>query len=255
MQRIFWLATLVMMVVLGFAKAEAQTADDKVDYIWLVDVSGSSNAYFAPVQPAIDTMFVEASKHDNLTVVNFAKYPVVGTADSLDADYYKYCDIELMLQALKDLVYQSPSKYVRAFVLSGFCNLTPESSDPIVPDSLALLKARIMKVCHEKDVEVSLLLLPPMLNPRGCSFHQVQDILPMDGMDTFTVVPDSTLEQFLLGKIQKMNDLRGISNEEEVGSSAKGWGMALGIAVGLLLVVGAYFASRYFKRRKQNETK
>ena len=101
------LVSLVLMCVAGFSqRASAQV--EKVDYLWLVDVSGERNIYLEGVQHAIDTFYVVASKHDMLHVYNFAK--TVATKDDLvDTDFYQYSDMGQMVCALDSLISHSYS--------------------------------------------------------------------------------------------------------------------------------------------------
>jgi len=125
MLRHFRIMISVLLLCLTGICQHATAQVEKVDYLWLVDVSGDRNIYLESIQHAIDTFYVVATKHDELHVYNFAK--TVATKDDIvDSDFYQYSDMGQMLQALDSLICNSSSRYVRAFVLSDYFHHSPD---------------------------------------------------------------------------------------------------------------------------------
>ena len=144
------LVSLVLMCVAGFSqRASAQV--EKVDYLWLVDVSGERNIYLEGVQHAIDTFYVVASKHDMLHVYNFAK--TVATKDDLvDTDFYQYSDMGQMVCALDSLISHSYSRYVRAFILSDFFHHSPTGvQERLNPEAYSDVRNHLNEICQKGE--------------------------------------------------------------------------------------------------------
>ncbi len=189
--------------------------NDDVDYLWMVDVSGGRNIYIEDIQYAIDTFYVEASRHDRLQAFNFAK-SVVGVGQATGSDFCDYCDLTAMLVALDSLIGHSRCRYVRAFVLSDFNNAdTLHGRAALNADSLEWLGSRLTEHSEGRDVRVSLMVLPPSDRYGSYSLHEVEKIVPADICEVFAVVPDTTTMNYMLGKVAELNRLRGITDEPE----------------------------------------
>ena len=171
------LVSLVLMCVAGFSqRASAQV--EKVDYLWLVDVSGERNIYLEGVQHAIDTFYVVASKHDMLHVYNFAK--TVATKDDLvDTDFYQYSDMGQMVCALDSLISHSYSRYVRAFILSDFFHHSPTGvQERLNPEAYSDVRNHLNEICRTKNVAISLLVLPILYRDIWCQSRSAYGGLP-----------------------------------------------------------------------------
>ena len=237
------LISLSLLCVAGFCQhVTAQV--EKVDYLWLVDVSGARNIYLEGMQSAIDTFYVAATKHDELHVYNFAK--TVATKDDIvDADFYQYSDLGCMLVALDSLIAHSPSRYVRAFVLSDFFNEDPVEGDArLNPAGYAAVRDHLVTVCKTKNVEIYLLILPPSSNYNGYSLEEVKSLLPYDHTETFGVSPDHRTVDYLMQKVEAVNQLRGVHDEVVEPHSPLATYIILGVFIAALAGVAIYLKLR-----------
>ena len=231
------LVSVLLLCIAGFSqRASAQV--EKVDYLWLVDVSGDRNIYLESIQHAIDTFYVVATKHDALHVYNFAK--TVATKDDIvDTDFYQYSDMGLMLQALDSLICHSNSHYVRAFVLSDFFHLSPaDVQERLNPEAYVDVRNRLDEVCRTKNVEISLLILPPASSEGEYALDEIQSVLPASCVETFGVSPDQRTVDYLMSKIVAVDRLRGMSDDAVQPSSP----IATYIILGVFLVALAGLA-------------
>ncbi len=230
---------LSLLCVTGFCQYAAAQVE-KVDYLWLVDVSGERNIYLEGIQHAIDTFYVEASKHDALHVYNFAK-TVATKDDVVDADFYQYSDLGCMLVALDSLIKHSNSRYVRAFVLSDFFNEDPQGGDSrLNPAGYAAIRHDLDAVCRTKNVEINLLILPPSSNYSGYSLEEVKSLLPYDYTETFGVSPDHRTVDYLMQKVEAVNQLRGVHDDVVEPSSPLATYIILGVFMATLIGVAVY---------------
>lgn len=187
--------------------------NDSARYLLMVDVSGNGrNIYIEGIQHEIDTFYIAASRHDDLTTYNFAK-SVVGVGDSLSPDFYDYCDLRQMMQSLLDFIQSSDSRYVRAFVLSDFHHAdTLRSGMSLNVDSLSEMHQAFNAVCHERDVHVHLLVIPPSTRYGGYSLYEVQKTIGPDFCTIHPVTPDGATSDFLLAQVDSLNQIRGITD-------------------------------------------
>lgn len=235
--RIFAGMLLLWLTTFGqVAKAQVE----KVDYLLLVDVSGEYNIYLKGIQHAIDTFYVAATKRDALRVYNFAK-TVATKDDVVDADFYQYSDLGCMLQVLDSLIKHSNSRYVRAFILSDFFNEDPVGGDArLNPVLYSAVRDDLEAVCRTKNVEISLMLLPPSSNYNGYSIEEVKSLLPIDRTETFSVSPDQRTIDYLMHKVEAVNRLRGLSDEPVEQHSPIASYIILGLFLVALLGLAAY---------------
>ena len=233
------LVSLSLLCFAGFCQhVTAQV--EKVDYLWLVDVSGVRNIYLEGMQHAIDTFYVAATKYDALHVYNFAK--TVATKDEIvDADFYQYSDLGCMLVALDSLITHSASRYVRAFVLSDFFNEDPVDGDArLNPAGYAAVREDLEAVCRTKNVEINLLILPPSSNYNGYSLDEVKSLLPNDYTESFGVSPDQRTVDYLMQKIESVNRLRGLIDEPKEESNPLTTYIILGVFIAALIGLAIY---------------
>lgn len=231
--------TSVLLLCLTSICQRATAQVEKVDYLWLVDVSGQRNIYLEGIQHAIDTFYVVATKHDVLHVYNFAK-TVATKDDVVDGDFYEYSDMGRMLQALDSLIRGSRSRYVRAFVLSDFFHHSPEPTDEerLNPEVYADIRNDLDEVCRVKNVGISLMVLPPSTNEGRYAIDEVQAVLPTGCTDVFGVSPDHKTVDYLVNKVEEMNQWRGVKDETTDVSSP----LATYIVLGLFLLALAGLA-------------
>ena len=238
---------LSLLCVAGFChRATAQV--EKVDYLWLVDVSGARNIYIEGIQHAIDTFYVVATKHDALRVYNFAK--TVATKDDIvDGDFYQYSDMGCLVVALDSLIKHSPSRYVRAFVLSDFFNNSPVTGgERLNPEMYADVRNDMFEVCSSKNVEISLMILPPSSNDGVYSLNELQSLLPVSCTETFGVSPDHHTVDYLMQKVTAINQLRGLHDEVVEEHSP----LVTYIILGVFLAALAGLAITFQIRKKKN---
>ena len=237
------LFSVSLLCVAGFCQhASAQV--EKVDYLWLVDVSGERNIYLEGIQHAIDTFYVVATKHDALHVYNFAK-TVATKEDIVDADFYQYSDLGCMVTALDSLIKHSNSRYVRAFVLSDFFHHSPKADDEhFNPELFADVRNDLEKVCSTKNVQISLMILPPSSLKGEYALDALQSLLPTSYTETFGASPDQRTVDFLMQKVEAVNRLRGVSNEVVEESSPLATYIILGVFLAALAGLGIYLKLR-----------
>ena len=237
------LVSLSLLCFAGFCQhVTAQV--EKVDYLWLVDVSGARNIYIEGIQHAIDTFYVVATKHDALRVFNFAK-TVASKDDVVDADFYQYSDMGCMVRTLDSLITHSHSRYVRAFVLSDFFHHSPLTGDErLNPEAYADVRNNLAEVCETKNVEISLMVLPPSSNEGEYSLDALQSLLPASCTETLGVSPDHHTVDFLVQKVAAVDQLRGLSDEDVEEHSPLTTYIILGVFLVALVGLAIYFFKR-----------
>lgn len=236
---------LVGLLLLSTVSQVVKAQVEKVDYLWLVDVSGERNIYLEGIQHAIDTFYVVATKHDALRVYNFAK-TVVTKEDIVDTDFYQYNDLGCMVMVLDSLIRNSSSRYVRAFVLSDFFHNAPmPDGTHFNPEMYADVRNDLVEVCTEKNVEISLLILPPSSLEGEYALDALQSLLPTSCTDTFGASPDHRTVDYLMQKVEAVDRLRGLSDEVVEENTP----IATYIILGVFFVALAGMAIYFFKKK------
>ncbi len=234
--------SVMLLCVTGICqRATAQV--EKVDYLWLVDVSGERNIYLESIQHAIDTFYVVATKHDDLHVYNFAK-TVAAKNDIVDSDFYQYSDMGQMLKALDSLICHSNSRYVRAFVLSDFFHHSPDAiQERLNPEAYVDVRNNLSEVCRTKNVEISLMILPPASSKGDYALDEILSLLPASCAETFGVSPDQRTVDYLMSKVVAVDQLRGVKDEVDEPSSPVPTYIILGVfLLALAALAGFYYA-------------
>ena len=247
------LVSLVLMCFAGFSqRASAQV--EKVDYLWLVDVSGERNIYLEGVQHVIDTFYVVASKHDMLHVYNFAK--TVATKDDLvDTDFYQYSDMGQMVCALDSLISHSYSRYVRAFILSDFFHHSPTGvQERLNPEAYSDVRNHLNEICRTKNVAISLLVLPPASSKGGYSLEELKSLLPASCIETFGVSPDQRTVDYLMSKVEAMDRLRGLNDDVADTSSPIATYIILGVFLLALAALAGFYLAKSTNSNNQSIT-
>jgi len=217
---------------------------EKVDYLWLVDVSGERNIYLEGIQHAIDTFYVVATKHDALRVYNFAK-TVATKEDIVDADFYQYSDLGCMVMVLDSLIKNSSSRYVHAFVLSDFFHHAPMADDEhFNPELYANVRHDLEEVCSTKNVEISMLILPPSSLEGEYALDALLSLLPTSCTETFGTSPDHRTVDYLMQKVEAVNRLRGVSDEVVEEHSPLATYIILGVFIAALAGCAIYLKLR-----------
>ncbi len=247
-KKFFLLTLLILSTTVNVAQAQI----DKVDYIWLVDVSGNGrNIYIEGIQHSIDTFYVAATEKDNLHAYNFAK-KLYMKDELADTDFKKYSDMTAMLEGLDSLIANSESHYVRAFVLSDFVNVTPlAGAVPINANALGYLRNRLMNTCQSKDVGIVLLVTPPTSDFHGQSLDEIKKVLPQYCTKVRAVTPDQSTTDFLMEQVKEADSHRGIPTDgEAVSETPIATFIVLCLLLAMLVGTGLYF---YVNRAKTNE--
>ncbi len=243
---------LFTLLIFSTAGNVALAQIEKVDYLWLVDVSSNGrNIYIEGIQHAIDTFYVAATEKDNLHAYNFAK-KLYRKDELADADFKKYSDLTAMLEGLDSLIANSQSHYVRAFILSDFINDTPlAGAVPINPNALDYLRNRLLNTCQAKDVKIFLLVTPPTSDFHGLSLKEIQKVLPQYCTKVRTVTPDQSTTDFLIQQVKEADILRGISAEGvEVNETPVTTYIVLCLLLAVLVGTILYF---YVNKTKNNK--
>ena len=230
--------SVMLLCVTGICqRASAQV--EKVDYLWLVE----RNIYLESIQHAIDTFYVVATKHDELHVYNFAK-TVAAKNDIVDSDFYQYSDMGQMLKALDSLICHSNSRYVRAFVLSDFFHHSPDAiQERLNPEAYVDVRNNLSEVCRTKNVEISLMILPPASSKGDYALDEILSLLPASCAETFGVSPDQRTVDYLMSKVVAVDQLRGVKDEAVEPSSPVPTYIILGVfLLALAALAGFYYA-------------
>lgn len=238
------LAMLIFSAVWNVVDAQKQ----KADYYWLIDVSGKRNVYLDGIQHSIDTAYVVITEQDNLHVYNFAK--TTATKDDLiDSDFYEYSDMGKMIITLDSLVSHAKSQFVRVFILSDFFNVDPTNGESrLNPELYAQQRKNIERVCEEKNVKFSLILLPPSSGIMGYSLAEIQNILPQKHTVKFPAAPDHSTTDFIMTEIEELNRQRGIIAEVTASESSLPTFIILGVFLAVLVGVSFYFGWKAYKQ-------
>jgi len=243
---------LTLLLLLTVANRPVIAQIERADYLWLVDVSGRTNIYIDAMQHAIDTFYVEASRHDHLHVYHFAKH-LAAQDEMVDGDFYDYSDMGQMLHALDSLIKQSKSKYVRAFILSDFFNDIPSNHHaPLNLAAYHYLKDEFQNDCMVKNVYIYLLQLPPSSMYGVNSLSAIQSLMPFQYCELRPTTPDEVTTRYLLSKVEELNRLRGIRDDVKPAPASPLPTYFISIMFGaVLLGVGIFFLVKYIKQRKK----
>ena len=221
---------------------------DGADYLLMVDVSGNGrNIYIEDIQQAIDTFYISAIRHARLRTLNFAK-TVVDVGSDVPADFYDYCDLGLMLRSLGQCIGRCEGKYVRAVVVSYFHHSDSVNGNTVMPaDSLADVAKTFSTACADKDVQVTLMVIPPSTRYAGYSLEAVERLIGADRCEVFPVASAAEARDYLLNMVDDLNHLRGITD----GPPAKGSASAtITAVVAMVGGVAALCLSDRIRRRK-----
>lgn len=242
---VFFLVVQAAMCLFLPAGQMLSANDEVADYVLMVDVSGNGrNIYIEGIQQSIDSFYVEATRHGRLVALNFAK-KVTAVGDSVDADYYTYCDLGRMLRTLQSILRQIESRHARVFIVSDFHNASPRTGTAALDvASMSDVRRGFDELCTTIDLQVYLMVIPPSTRYDGYSLTAVQDIVGAGRCEVVPASPGIETTRFMLRCVSETNALLGIAD----GPQPKG-SLPATVAVLLLLFLAVAGMCLYGKYR------
>ena len=233
------------------AQTDCQRQKETVDYVWAVDVSGGSNIYLTDVQQAIDSFYVKASQYGNLSVIRYAS-SVMCDSTVTDDEFYKHSDQRAMLDAVCKAIENSKKKVVRVFILSDFCNDTPQNgATRLLTDSLLTIRQKFMTMkSGDKNVKLIMLILPPSTSPVGYSLDSIKAIIPDDMYQQFTVNSSDSLQSFIVRETDSLDYQLNCVEEDNKSWIESKTGCVVLISIFLIIAIVVVCYVLYMKKRK-----
>ena len=249
---------LYIILLVAFAPMKAETVSGenvvpkpRATYLWVVDVSGTSNIYLDEIQPAIDSFYVAATRYDNLNVMRYAA-SVIDDSTVLDRSFYEYSDQHAMLTAVDNMIGCSPDSVVRVYILSDFINKTWLSgATRLTTDTLLTFRQHLMSYSDKgKDIKLTMLILPPSTSPGGYSLDSIRAVIPEGMYEQFPVMSADSLIAFIHSETDSLHRQLWYGNApvETDDDNQTLWLILCGVALAVLLGLGGWY--QFVRRRK-----